>query len=71
METASLPTACPDCGGPLRPIQLMIGQVRQLGYWEEGAKKNFWTSTWTAAGTVQTLACSDCRRVFQYAVPKA
>ena len=71
MDTASRPTACPECGGVLHAIEVIGAERPQLRYRESDAKQGF-LGKWSGdTGILQFQMCTDCRRVFIYAVPKA
>lgn len=74
------PSACPDCGGSLREITLFgRGMSNPLSgiavdaavvhFAAAQARPGFWLGMFDAEGTVQSLLCDECRRVFLYAAP--
>jgi hypothetical protein len=77
-----LPSACPDCSGSLREITLfgrgiqnpvsgMAHDAAVVHYAAAEAKRGFWLGMFDAEGTVRSLLCEGCGRVFLYASPYA
>jgi hypothetical protein len=78
----NLPSACSDCGGSLREVTLFgrgiqnavsgIAQDTAVVHFAAAqAKRGFWLGMFDAEGTVHSLLCGNCRRVFLYAAPYA
>ncbi len=70
------------CGGSLREVTLFgrglhnpVSDVAQeaavVHYAAAQAKRGFWLGMFDAEGTVRSLLCGSCQRVFIYAAPYA
>lgn len=72
-----LPTECPDCDGELREVTVIadaprsgyaVGEAIVDRYAPADAKRSFWTGKFPTEGTVRSLMCQTCGRLFQYCV---
>jgi len=66
---------CPDCGGQMSAIFIVDkshdsgGRHRALQFTLPGEKRSFFMQKFPIAGTVDSVVCHDCRRIFLYAGP--
>ncbi|HEX8199838.1 MAG TPA: hypothetical protein VF590_05080 [Isosphaeraceae bacterium] len=81
-ETEARLGRCPECGGPLHPIQLFgRGPTNPLGgaaidaelsyYTDEDAQRSLMHRMFTESGFVLAAICSDCRRIVLRGQPKS
>jgi hypothetical protein len=80
MIPAALPSACPDCAGPLHEITLFARSAENpisgaaidtavVYYTGAEATRSTWLSMFQVRGEVRTLMCGKCARIFLYGVP--
>ena len=67
---------CPDCGGALEPIRVLmdaerfggtVAQLDRMQYAPAAARASIWNGRYPGQGTIRAHLCSQCGRVLLYA----